>query len=548
MPNGADIIAKRLYAQGCRVAFGMPGGEVLAIVEALEKAGIRFVLVKHENAGGFMAEGFWHRQAEELQAGGSQPDGARIPGILVATLGPGAANAANVVANAHQDRVPLIFLTGRVDAAEAESYTHQVFDHQAMFRPITKASLAASAGAVHRVIDRAVAIATEGQFGPVHLDVPIGVAEGEEPEVAFSRPAPKRIAPAPDNLADIAAIIRNSRNAVMLAGVDAVNHGASRAVTAFAEQLAVPMLTTYKAKGLIPEDHPLAAGGFGLSPKADKLALPFLADADCIILAGYDPIEMRINWRDPFPPGLPIIEIAATLPTHQMHRADHLLIGDVADMLDALRAAAGSREAHSPEAIQALKSALAAAFAPEPEWGPGVAFETIRRLAPRDALATADSGAHRILLSQMWRSYEPRGLMQSSALCTMGCAVPLAMGAQMASPERVIIAFVGDAGFEMGVGELATARDLGLPVIIVVMQDERLALIDLKQRASNRPQAGVAFGATDFAAVARAFGGAGETVRNRDELEAAFSAALANRHSFSVIAVKIAPDAYQGKF
>ena len=134
MPNGADIIARRLAAQGCRIAFGMPGGEVLAIVEALEKAGIRFQLVKHENAGGFMAEGYWHGQSE------AGPGAPIAPAILVATLGPGAANAANVVANAHQDRVPMIVLTGRVDASEAESYTHQVFDHQAFFRPITKAT------------------------------------------------------------------------------------------------------------------------------------------------------------------------------------------------------------------------------------------------------------------------------------------------------------------------------------------------------------------------------------------------------------------------
>ena len=134
-------VAPQLAAQGCRIAFGMPGGEVLAIVEALEKAGIRFQLVKHENAGGFMAEGYAHRQALE-------GDAPLVPAILVATLGPGAANAANVVANAHQDRVPMIMLTGRVDPAEAESYTHQVFDHQAFFRPITKASLMASRGAV----------------------------------------------------------------------------------------------------------------------------------------------------------------------------------------------------------------------------------------------------------------------------------------------------------------------------------------------------------------------------------------------------------------
>jgi acetolactate synthase-1/2/3 large subunit len=129
MTTGADIIAQKLHGAGCRHAFGIPGGEVLALMQALDEAGLKFVLVKHENAGGFMAEGGWHA------------DGA--PGVLLATLGPGAANAINVVANAWQDRVPLIFLTGCVDQGEAESYTHQVFDHQQLLRPIVKASFSA---------------------------------------------------------------------------------------------------------------------------------------------------------------------------------------------------------------------------------------------------------------------------------------------------------------------------------------------------------------------------------------------------------------------
>lgn len=540
MPNGADIIARRLAAQGCRVAFGMPGGEVLAIVEALERAGIRFQLVKHENAGGFMAEGHAHRQALEGH-------GPIAPAILVATLGPGAANAANVVANAHQDRVPMIMLTGRVDASEAESYTHQVFDHQAFFRPITKASFCASRGAVARVADRAVMLAVEGQPGPVHLDVPISVAEGEEPDGLIVSPQPRPGLANPAALEAARAIFAKAKRPLVIAGVDAMNQRAEAAIAAFCERHAAPLLTTYKAKGTLPEDHPLALGGAGLSPKADKLILPFLAEADCLILAGYDPIEMRINWRDPFPPGVPVIDLPATLPTHQMHRADCQLIGDVAGNLESLAENAPARPGIAGEKISALKSALKSAFLPEPEWGPGVVFDALRQLAPRDALATADSGAHRILLSQMWEVYEPRGLMQSSGLCTMACALPLAMGAQIASPERVVLAFMGDAGLEMGIGELATMRDLGLPVVVVVLQDERLALIDLKQRASKRPEAGVRFGATDFAAVATAFGGHGVTVHDRATLEAEARSAFARRDRFTLIAARIAPDAYEGR-
>lgn len=541
MPNGADIIARRLAAQGCRIAFGMPGGEVLAIVEALEKAGIRFQLVKHENAGGFMAEGYWHGQSE------AESGAPMAPAILVATLGPGAANAANVVANAHQDRVPMIVLTGRVDASEAESYTHQVFDHQAFFRPITKATLSASRGALARVIDRAVLIATEGQPGPVHVDVPIGVAEGEEPVFEFQQAVPARTLADGAGLHAARDVFLKAKRPLIIAGVDAVNQQAGAALRAFAERFSAPVLATYKGKGLIPETHALALGGAGLSPKADKLLLPFLAEADCIILAGYDPIEMRINWRDPFPTGVPLIELSAVQPLHQMHRADHLLLGDIAGNLAGLAGQVPAKAGIATAKVQALKSALKAAFAPEPEWGPGVVFETLRRLAPPGTVATADSGAHRILMSQMWPCAEPRGLLQSSALCTMACSLPLAMGYQLARPERQVIAVMGDAGLEMGIGELATLRDLGMPVLVVVLQDERLALIDLKQRASGRPQSGVSFGATDFAAVAQAFGGVGVSVSTQAGLEQAARAAFERRDRFTLIAAKIAPDAYEGR-
>ncbi len=150
-------------------------------------------------------------------------------------------------------------------------------------------------------------------------------------------------------------------------------------------------------------------------------------------------------------------------------------------------------------------------------------------------------------MSQMWRCDEPRGLLQSSGLCTMACSLPLAMGYQLARPDRQVIAVMGDAGLEMGIGELATMRDLGLPVLVVVLQDERLALIDLKQRASGRPQSAVSFGATDFVAVAKAYGGEGVQVSTREQLEAAAIAAFARRGCFTLIAAKIAPDAYEGR-
>lgn len=531
--TGAELIASRLAASGIRHAFGIPGGEVLALVEAFAAAGIAPVLVKHENAAGFMAEGAWHATG--------------AAGLFYATLGPGVANAVNVVANAQQDRVPLIFVTGCVDAAEAESYTHQVFDHQALLRPIVKASFRATAETAEAVVDKALAIALSGRPGPVHIDVPIGVAEGPAPSRA--RPGlvsalPAGPAPGPGLEAARLALAK-ARRPLILAGLDIVNQDAGQALADFAKARGIPVITSYKAKGCLPESDPLALGGAGLSPKADRLLLPLLRQADVVLLAGYDPIEMRINWREPFADETVVIDLVAEEMQHGMHRRDHLI---VAGMAAGLAALAGPRESAPWPGGEpaATRAALEAAFASGGAWGPDRVFETVRAATAPETIITIDSGAHRILLSQIWKTDRPRAVLQSTGLCTMGCAVPLALGYKLARPDAPVIAFVGDAGLEMGLGELATAREHGLPVVIVVLVDQSLALIEMKQRAGQRPNAAVDFSATDFPAVAQAMGGEGRWIDNADSLQREISAAL-RRNRFTVLACRIGRRAYDGK-
>ena len=532
--RAADALARRLYNAGCRVAFGMPGGEVLTLVDALETAGIRFVLAKHENAAAFMAEGAWHRTG--------------APGILVATVGPGALNGVNAVANAFQDRVPLIVIAGAVDADEAQSYTHQVLDQNAVFAPITKASFTLNAGAAHIIADKAVSIAMEGRPGPVHIDLPIAVAVEQVPANApYPRAPATPMVPAHDILAQAAGWLSAATRPVIIAGVDAVNEDASDALTAFAERFGIPVVTTYKAKGLLPEDHKLALGGAGLSPLADTHLLPLVQQADLIICAGYDPIEMRTGWRNIWDAAkVNVIDIMAEPNHHYMHQATLNIIGNTPATLEALNAAATPRTVWTKGEVAATKAALATSFPKDDIWGPAAVIDVCREVLPRDTLTTADSGAHRILLSQMWECYEPRGMMQSSALCTMGCAVPLAMGAQFIEPTRTVVSFSGDAGFLMVAGELATAKELNLNTIFVVFVDASLALIELKQRQRQLTNTGVEFAEHDFAAIGRAFGGLGHTVRTRDELQVALKAAQ-QAQSFTVIAAVIEKGAYDGR-
>jgi acetolactate synthase I/II/III large subunit len=532
--TGAEIIGAALAKAGATHAFGIPGGEVLALMQGLDAAGLRFVLVKHENGGGFMAEGLWHMT-------GALP-------VLVATLGPGVANAVNVVANAMQDRVPLIFLTGCVDAAEAETYTHQVFDHQAMLRPVVKGSLRLAPGAVGAGMAKAIALATQGQPGPVHVDVPIGVAEAaaEEPPVAGLWTALPGL-PSADGLAQAVAALKVSKRPLAIAGVDAVNEAAGPAIAAFCRVHRIPLVTTYKGKGLMPEGDPLSLGGAGLSPKADRILMPLIGQADCVLLLGYDPIEMRIGWRHPFGPGQTVIDLSPIRRDHGMHRADIPLIGGIGPTLQALAHDAPRRwPGGDPETARA---ALKAAFTGPGGWGPHAVFSTLRSVMPAETVVTADSGAHRILVSQIWESPAPRRILQSSGLCTMACAVPLAAGAKIGRPEAPVLAFVGDAGLEMGAGELATLAAQTLPVIICVLVDHSLTLIEMKQRASQRPNLGVDFGTpgTDFAALARAFGGHGVAVTDCSALAREARAAL-DRDCFTLIAAEIPRRAYDGAF
>ncbi|MEO0624504.1 MAG: thiamine pyrophosphate-binding protein [Pseudomonadota bacterium] len=527
--NAADIIATRLHAAGVRQAFGIPGGEVLNLIDALERAGIRFHLAKHENAAGFMAEGTWHATG--------------APAVLVATVGPGVANAFNVVANAEQDRVPLIVLSGMVDPGEALSYTHQVFDHGAVFARICKGSLQATDGAVDVMMDKAITLAMAPRKGPVHIDLPIAVAAAEQPTPREPGRGPMLpAAPAGSALEEARALFARAERPVIVAGLDVLEEpGGPAAVRAFAEAHGVPVATTYKAKGVLPEDHPLCLGGHGLSPKADTILMSVFEEADCVIAAGYDPIEMRTGWRDPWDPAK-CIEFAHAPNTHDMH---HAALSWVCSVSEGLAALDGARSAPAAWDASGRRAALLEAFAPRDSWGPDRALAELLHVMPAEAVTTIDSGAHRILLSQQFFAARPRAILQSTGLCTMGCALPLALGHKIADPERPAVAVMGDACLEMVLGELATLRDSRLPVVVVVLVDRSLALIELKQRRMGLQNAGVDFDRTDFAQLARLYGGEGVTVRGPGEVAPALEAALASDR-FTLIEIEIPRRAYDG--
>lgn len=534
-PTAVQAIARRLADAGCRYAFGIPGGEVIAMIDALEDAGIEFILTKHENGAGFMAEGTFHMTG--------------APAILVATIGPGAANAVNVVANAEQDRVPMIVLTGCVDHEEALSYNHQVFDHTRMFGEITKGCFTLGDSAADVMVDRAVSLAMADRPGPVHIDLPISRQAKPLPKQTLQRHAmPSATAPAPGPDLDTAREwLSKAERPIMVAGLDVLQHKASDEVAAFCRDFGIPLITSYKGKGILPEDEPIALGGAGLSPIADKHLMPLVKQADLILLAGYDPIEMRTGWQHPWDPAEQnVLEITSAPNDHFMHQASISFVCNVKAGIAALRDGVSPHDTWAGGEPAAVKEAMAGAFGQNEEWGPTAIVEATRAAMPRNTVASVDSGAHRILLSQVWECYGERQLIQSTGLCTMGCALPLAIGAKLAAPDIPVVAFTGDAGLEMILGELATLRDLKLAVPVVVFTDRSLALIELKQRQRGLKNVGVDFDGTDFAALGNAMGGNGVTVRDRKALTEALKSSQ-EADTFTLISAEFDRKAYDGR-
>lgn len=530
----ADAVARTLAAHGITRAFGMPGGEVVALIDALAEAGIGFVLARQETSAAIMA------------AGAHAATGA--PGLLVTTVGPGLANAVNGIADAAQERVPLIVISGVVDRAHRGRYTHQVFDHAALLKPLVKASFEVEAEGASATVARALRLALAEPMGPVHIDLAVGTS-GAPCGVEDVLGPVREVVPSPraddETLGEIRARLGAAKRPLILAGLGAVRAGAGEPLSNLMTRLGAPLITTYKAKGVVSEHHPLALGGAGLSPRADPVMLELARAADVVLLVGYDPIEMRIGWLDPFAKSATIIDISAAAIDHGMHRADVRIGGNVAATLTALADGLAQARTWPDGEPGRARARLIELFTPPSAWGPHAAFDVLQNVLPESATVTVDSGAHRILLSQQMRFSRAGALLQSAGLCTMGAAVPLAIGHAAAKSGGPVVAVLGDGGLEMCLGELGTLRDAGLPVIVMVMQDESLALIELKQAQAGLAERGVRLGRTRYEDVARAFSGEGVRVADRDSLAAALQAALAAK-TFTLIVCDIRASDYAG--
>lgn len=513
--TGAGAVADALRAGGVRRIFGVPGGgSSLDLIAAAKERGIPFVLARQETAAVIMA-------ATEAELAGA-------PGAVLVTRGPGVGNAANGMAHASLDRAPVLLIADAFTEAERAFANHQHFDHAAMLAPVTKgaARVAAPSAAAGAIAASLLQQAGTAPRGPVLLELAGMAARGRSAPLPVAGVAVEPTAPAPHALAHARRLLAEARRPVIVAGLEACEPRACAALRRLAEALACPALVTYKAKGVIPDTHPLFAGVF----TGGEAEAPVVAEADLVLLAGADPVEFIPQpWRY----AAPVLDLG-TAPRPLHYRAPAAgLYGPLAAALEAVAADARASR-WSPDEIGAHRSAWLARLANAPGGNRGLSPQAVVALAQAacrragaDPRIAVDAGAHMFPATTFWQAERPGDLLISNGLATMGFALPAGIAAALHDPARGALAFTGDGGLLMALGELATATSLGVKLVVVVFNDSTLSLIDIKKDGRDLPEDSLGWPQTDFAGTMAALGGLGLRARTEAEYAAALDQALA---------------------
>jgi len=514
MASAADVIVGGLIEAGVPRLFGVPGGgSSLEILESARAAGLPFVLCHVESAAVIMA-------AVTAELTGR-------PGAALATLGPGVTASATGLAHAWLDRAPLVFLSDRHPESAMSFVTHQRFDHETFLGPVVKASLPVTPATAAARVAEAIAVALAEPRGPVHLDLP-----------AANHGA----------LEHAAALIRQARRPIAIAGLGCRGTDA-KWLRAFAESVPTPVLTTYKAKGTLPDPHPLAMGVF----TGGVLEEPLVSRADLIIAIGLDTVELIPQaWRYSAPV-LSLARAAATTPGLAAPGGGGYftpaveVIGEPGAILEELAPRLGRRVAADWDVAwldRVRRERYAALEVAVPGLAPHRLVQIAREATPAGAIATVDAGAHMFPATAYWLATEPGECLISNGLATMGFALPAAIAAQLCHPDRRVVCLTGDGGLMMVAAEMETAARLALPLIAVVFDDRSLSLIEIKQEQKGYVGASMRYAGPDLAAMARSFGWRAHDAATEAELGRALTAALAGPGP-ALIAARIDASGYR---
>ncbi|MCZ2813933.1 thiamine pyrophosphate-binding protein [Modestobacter sp. VKM Ac-2979] len=533
--NSAEVMAESLVAAGVTSIFAYPGDPIIEFMEQSRARGIDVVLARREGTAAFMAEGY------AMATGGL--------GVCLSTLGPGSTAMLNGVAAAHLDRVPMLAISGQIESAREQYFTHQVVDHKLLYSPVTKWAGKIEAAAVATTMRKAISLATAERPGPVHLTIGGDTSKLPAKDANFVMPPTSSSVSAvrvhrADGGSDPMELLAGARRPVVLAGIGAVRNRSTEALVRFAEATSVPVVVAPMAKGVFPEDHPLFAGVLDMA--CNQVLWDVLGAADLIVTVGFDAVELIKPWTAK----AAVLHIDMMPNTDQIYSSQCECIGDISGILNWLTDDWSGEPRWSEGEVRKHREALRAAYYEgrvEGALNPTDVVDAVREAAPRNALATCDVGSHKLLVGQGWQTYDPRSVLMTNGLSSMGFGVPAAIAAKLADPSRPVVAMIGDGGFAMTATEVRLAAAMELPVAFVVFVDGSLNRIELKQMVQGYESTATRIEDMDLVAIAEAMDCDGIRADSRAELDKALSG-IGNLTRPLVVEARVDPAQYKSQF
>jgi acetolactate synthase-1/2/3 large subunit len=512
--KASELFVKCLENEGVEYIFGIPGEENIAVMDALLDSPIKFITTRHEQGAAFMADVYGRLTGRA--------------GVCLATLGPGATNLITGVADADMDYAPLVAIAGQGATTRMHKESHQILDLVNLFESFTKYSTEVrEPEIIPEIVRKAFKVAQAEKPGACFISLPENIAsmdaDGKTPLKVQSASLPT--AP-PQKIEQAIAVINAAKNPIVLAGNGVIRGHASAALVNFAEQLNIPVATTFMAKGTMPYSHPLSLGTAGLQA-SDYISCGF-DRADVVICVGYDMIEYHPHlWHAT--KDKKIVHIDPTPAEVDEHYILEVgVIGDISSALEALIAVANPANDASTGELRKIIVEEMEELADDDGFPvkPQKILSDLRGALNDDDIVISDVGAHKMWIARMYQAEAPNTCIISNGFASMGIAVPGAISSRLAHPDRRVVAVTGDAGFMMNSQEIETAIRLNLAIVILIWTDSEYGLIKWHQlRHYGRPSH-IDFKNPDFVAYAESFGAKGYKVSAASELKSILETAL----------------------
>lgn len=516
--TGSDIVVQSLIDEGVDIVFGYPGGQVINLYDSLYKYQdkIRHILTCHEQGAAHAADGY-------ARATGKV-------GVCIATSGPGATNLVTGIATAYMDSIPMVAITGNVPMSLLGKDSFQEVDITGITMPITKHNyIVKDINDLQEVIKKAFYIAKEGRPGPVLIDIPknIQVEKVEYKKLEPLEVARKEKLVYEDNVNEAIELINNSKKPFIYVGGGAITSDASEEVVELAEKINSPICNSLMGIGVVPKGHPLLTGMIGMhGTKASNISA---TKCDLFIALGARFSDRVISNPENLSNAKILHIDVDPAEINKNIKVDLSVVGDLKLVLQRILPHINEKKNKEwIEYVEYLKTLNAYKKEEVEELTPEYFFEVLNKLNQGNLIISTEVGQHQMWTAQYFKFNDPRRLITSGGLGTMGFGLGASIGAQLGKPDCKVINIAGDGSFMMNCNELATAVKNNLPIVVVIMNNNVLGMVRQWQTLffDGRYSNTTLDRKTDLVKLAEAFGAEGYRVTEKDELEGVLQKAL----------------------